>query len=258
MIQSLARGIEVLSILEKKDSATIGEIAEELGVDKSTASRLIQTLKEYDMVRIDPNSKKYRLGFRILYLGESLRQDINVSAIARPYMYRLCESLGESIHLASVSNHQVYIVDQVRSKKEYQLEARIGMVESWHASSVGKCILAYKSQTYTENILQEKELKKYTPHTITDPAELLKEFGRIRNKGYAIDDEERTPGVRCIAVPIFNYSGNVNQCIGLSAPKELINEKALDVYVKELKKYGMLISKELGYGMYRNNFPSGK
>ena len=251
MIQSLARGIEILSILERMESAGVTEIAEELGVDKSTASRLLQTLKEYDMVRLDRHTKKYRLGFRILYLGEGLRNNINVASIARPYMYKLCETIDESIHLAALSNRMVYIIDQVLSKKEYKLSARIGMTESWHCSSVGKCILSYKSASYLEEILAGHEMVKYTDKTIIDADMLKKELKCVRENGYAIDNEERTPGVCCIAVPIFDYHGNVNHCIGISAPKEQFTEAAIKNYVRHMQKYGTKISRELGYGFNR-------
>ncbi len=75
---------------------------------------------------------------------------------------------------------------------------------------------------------------------------------KIREQGYALDDEERTLGVRCLAVPVFNYSGNVSCCIGISAPKEQITEATIKKYTLCMKKYGSQISKELGYGLYRS------
>ena len=91
MVQSLDRGMKILSILEHKDSAGVTEIAEELGVNKSTASRLLDTLRQHDMVQMDPVTKKYRLGFRILYLGEGIKRNINVIATARPFLSELCD-----------------------------------------------------------------------------------------------------------------------------------------------------------------------
>ena len=137
MVQSLARGIEILSIIQEKGSTTAVEIATELDVDKSTVSRLISTLMQYDMISIDPISKKYRLGFRLLYLSEGVKRNFNIAMIARPYLYKICDETKESVHLAVMGNKKMYIADQVRSQREYNLSAQIGMIEAWHCSSVG-------------------------------------------------------------------------------------------------------------------------
>ena len=104
MVQSLARGIEILSIIQERGSATIVEVASVLGVDKSTVSRLMATLMHYDMVSIDPVSKKYRLGFRNLYLSEGVKKNFNVAIVARPYLYKICDDTKESVHLAAMGN----------------------------------------------------------------------------------------------------------------------------------------------------------
>ena len=169
MVQSLDRGMKILSILEHKDSAGVTEIAEELGVNKSTASRLLDTLRQHDMVQMDPVTKKYRLGFRILYLGEGIKRNINVIATARPFLSELCDELCESVHLCSFSNGTVYVVDQMRSKNTtYNLSANVGMAEPLHSSSVGKCILAFKPPVMVEQLLKNYQFTAYTPKTITN------------------------------------------------------------------------------------------
>lgn len=252
MVQSLGRGIEILSILQERGSATIVEVADVLGVDKSTVSRLMATLIHFDMVSVDPISKKYRLGFRLLYLSEGVKKNFNVAIAARPYLHKICDDTKESVHLAAMGNRKMYIVDQVRSQREYNLSAQIGMIEAWHCSAVGKCVLAYKPLSFIQDIFLDYEYKHYTSNTITTYPELEKELKKIREQGYALDDEERTLGVRCIAVPIFNYSGNVSCCIGISAPKGQITEITIKKYTQCMKKYGGQISKELGYGLYHN------
>lgn len=250
MVQALARGMEILSILERKGSATVTEIADEIKVDKSTVSRLVATLKQYDMVRLDPINKKYRLGFRILYLGDGIRRTIDVTSIARPYLHKLSDSIGESVHLAAISNGMLYIIDQIRSKREYNLAAHIGMIEPWHCSSVGKCVLAYKSKSYVEMVLDEHEMNAFTPKTITSAEKLHPELAQIKSQGFAVDDEEVVLGVRCVAVPIFNYNGQVNHSIGISGPKAHMTQTRLRECIAKMMEYGNLISEELGYGKF--------
>lgn len=246
MVQSLARGIEILSIIQERGSVTIVELATILNIDKSTVSRLMSTLMHYDMVSVDPVSKKYRLGFRNLYLSEGVKKNFNVAIVARPYLHKICDEIQESVHLASIGNRRMYIVDQVRSQREYNLSAQIGMIEAWHCSSVGKCVLAYKPESFINDIFKDYDFKKYTSHTITTDLELKKELKKIRENGYALDDEERTLGVRCLAVPVFNYGGNVSCCVGISAPKDQITPSNIKKYTMCMKKYANMISKELG------------
>lgn len=252
MVQSLARGIEILSIIQEKGSATIIEVAAVLGVDKSTVSRLMSTLMHYDMVSIDPVTKKYRLGFRLLYLSEGVKKNFNIAAVARPYLYKICDETKESVHLATMGNRNMYIVDQVRSQREYSLSAQIGMIEAWHCSAVGKCVLAYKPQSFIEQLFQDYDFEQYTSKTITNYPDLEKELKRIKEQGYALDDEERTVAVRCLAVPVYNYNGNVSCCIGISAPKGQITTETIKKYTQCMKKYARQISKELGYGIQRS------
>lgn len=247
MVQSLDRGMMILTILEKKGSASVTEIAEDLGVNKSTVSRLMETLKAHDMVQVDAATKKYRLGFRILYLGEGVKRNINVIAIARPFLSQLCEELNESVHLCTFSNDTVYVVDQVRSKQVYNLSANVGMAESLHGSSVGKCILAFKPLSTVERLLKEHPLTAFTPNTTTDINKLMKQLAAIRNQGYAMDDEEITLGVRCIAAPVYNYRGNVNYSLGVSGPTSNITPSTIDRYISALLSISNQISSALGY-----------
>lgn len=246
MVQSLDRGMQILSILEHRGTAGVTEIAAELGVNKSTVSRLLDTLKQHDMVQVDPATKKYRLGFRILYLGEGIKRNINVIAIARPFLSKLCEELNESVHLCSFNNGTVYVVDQVRSKSTYNLSANVGMAEPLHSSSVGKCILAFKSRAMVEQLLKDYQFTAYTPKTITNLEDLMKHLAVIREQGYAIDNEELTLGVRCIAAPIYNYRGNVNYSLGVSGPTSHIKPSTLDRYVSALLSASNQISVSLG------------
>lgn len=121
MVQSLARGIEILSIIQERGSATIVEVASVLGVDKSTVSRLMATLMHYDMVSIDPVSKKYRLGFRNLYLSEGVKKNFNVAIVARPYLYKICDEYQRKCPPGGNGKSQNVYCGQVRSQREYNL-----------------------------------------------------------------------------------------------------------------------------------------
>jgi len=246
LIQSLDRGIQILLILAEKNSAGVLELAEALNVDKSTASRLVETLRAHDMVRLDPETKKYRLGFRILHLGESLKDNLNVIAIARPMLLELSGKINESVHFCAFNNNSVYVMDQVRSSRNYTLSATVGMIEPLHCSSVGKCILAFRRQDTIRALLENYEFTKYTEHTITTREALMENLERIRALGYAVDDEEMALGVRCLAVPVYDYLNSVRYSIGVSGPKENINASSMETCIKRMIETTRKLSAAIG------------
>jgi DNA-binding IclR family transcriptional regulator len=246
VIQSLDRGIQILMILAEKSSAGVTELAEALGVDKSTASRLVETLRMRDMVRVDPETKKYRLGFRILHLGEALKDNLNVIAIARPMLLSLSAQINESVHFCAYNNNSVYVMDQVRSSKNYALSAAVGMIEPLHCSSVGKCILAFRRPETIRALLTGYTFTKYTEHTMITADALLKNLESIRSLGYALDDEEMAVGVRCLALPVYDYRNSVRYSIGVSGPKASLNAATIESYVKRMAQTAKQLSGGIG------------
>ena len=252
MIQSLDRGISILFLLKLKGSATISELAEELKIHKSSASRLVDTLRQYDLIQQDPVSKKYRLGYRLLYLGENIQRNTRVIEASRPFMFKLSSALKESVHLGTFYNKKVYVVDQVRSNKVYHLPAALGMIEPVHASALGKCIFAYRTTEFIIKYMNDSGLEAFTGNTITEIDSLLRHLSEVRRHGYAVDDQELKTGVHCLAAPVFNRSGEVNFSVGISGPaNDFIPDRVLK-YSHQLKETCMEISRVLGYGRSKN------
>lgn len=247
MIQSLDRAMRILSQLADRNSMGVTELAQVLEVDKSTVSRLLITMRAYDMVQVDPVTGKYRLGLRILRLSESVKQNLNIIEISRPIISELSRKLNESVHLCAFNNSSVYVVDQVRSNRIYSLSATVGMIEPFHCSSVGKCILAYKSPETVQRLMKDYEMTRYTENTITDMDELMSHLKEIRSQGYAIDDEEMAIGVRCIAVPVFNYRNSVKYSIGISGPKSSLRSSSMEQMILEMINAARQISRNIGW-----------
>jgi DNA-binding IclR family transcriptional regulator len=248
MIQSLDRGIAILFLLKLKGSATITEIAEELDIHKSSASRLVDTLRQYDLVQQDPISKKIRLGYRLLYLGENIqRNTAKVIETARPFLFKLSSILKESVHLGTFYDKKVYVVDQVRSNKQYSMPAALGMIEPTHASALGKCIFAYRTEDFVVSYMKNYEMRAFTDYTISDIEKLLQHLTKIRRQGYAVDDQELKMGVRCIAAPVFNRNAEVNFSVGISGPADDFIPDRVAKFAGLLKNTCTEISIELGY-----------
>lgn len=208
---------------------------------------MLETLKAHDMVQLNKSTKKYRLGFRILYLGEEIKKNLNIIDIARPIIREVSEDLGHSIHLCTYNNKLVYVIDQIVREQTFTVSATVGMLEPLHASSVGKCILAYRREEILHQLLDSCSFERYTKNTITNKKQLLLELESVRKKGYAIDNEEITEGVRCVAVPIFNFGNNVKYSIGMSSSVSLMTEDKIEHYIKRLTYAATKIGRELGY-----------
>jgi len=140
----------------------------------------------------------------------------------------------------------VYVIDQVVSDQIYSLSASVGMIEPMHASSVGKCILAYRPLEIINDILNDYEFTPYTNNTITDNCSLMAELAKIREQGYAIDNEEIADGVRCVAAPIFDYRKRVKYSIGISGPVSLMTGENIRMYQKKLVQAATKIGREVG------------
>lgn len=247
MLKSLDRGLKALDILATQESVTVTELAELLEVDKSTASRIIETLKQHDMVQNVANTKKYRMGYRILHLGEQLRRRLNILDVARPILHSVSNEIQQSVHLCAYNKGMAYVIDQIVSSVPYSMSATVGMIEPLHSSSVGKCILAYRGKDNIDSLLENYQYTAYTEYTITNREDLMVELENIRKRGYAVDDQEMFVGVRCIALPIFNYMNSVRYSIGISGPITVMTEENVNRYVKKLSEAGRKISRELGY-----------
>jgi len=213
-IQSLARGLKILELLaQAENGVSVTELAEELGVDKSSASRLIQTLATYGFAEQDPTSRRYRLGPQVVRLSRSLLTRMPLRDEAKPFLRQLVERTGECAHLAILAQGQALYVDQVESPASLRVTTGVGTLAPLHCTALGKCLLAFDN-----GIALPKELPSYTPRTITDPEVLRLHLEQTRRQGYAIDDEEYDFGVRCVAAPVFDYRGKVIGAIGISGP----------------------------------------
>ncbi|HPO04073.1 MAG TPA: IclR family transcriptional regulator [Bacillota bacterium] len=247
MIQSLDRGLEILFILSEHKSKGVTELANDLQVNKSTVFRLLETMEKRGLIQQDERTAKYRLGIGVLQISDGLVRNLDIISLSRPIMKQLMDSTKESVHLCTFSSDKVYVVDQVKSNYAMKVSAAIGQDEPIHCSSVGKCILAYLPEERIERILNETEFIPYTKKTKTTKEAIQKELAEIRAGGYAIDDEELSEGVRCLAAPIYNHRGEVKNCIGISGPSLRICLDNIDFYIDKIKAAADSISYSIGY-----------
>lgn len=247
MSQSLERGLRALLFLATRKSIGVTELAAELDVNKSTAYRILDTLRKYNMTEQKKVSSKYKLGPAILQLSEQLYKNLNIISIAKPYMLKLVEETGESVHLCILSNDSAVVIEQIMTSSRLSVNAKIGNSEPLHSSSVGKCLLAFSKEDVRKQILNRMVLEKYNERTISDKEGLVVELDKVRKQGFAVDDREMTNEIRCLAVPVFNHKGEAIYSLGLSGPVSRMTKMKMEKMISLLMRAGKIISAQLGF-----------
>ncbi len=212
-MKSLARALMALEVLAASPNGLVGtELAQQLHVDKSSASRLMQTLVRHGFAERDMDTRRFRLGPRIVSLSRIVLAQLSVRDQAKAFLRRLAEETGETAHLAIPAQEYALHLDQIESSATLKVSTPVGTLVPLHCTSLGKALLAFGAAPIPQ------KLTSYTPRTITDPAILRIHLEQSCQQGYAVDDEEYEVGVRCIASPVFDYRGKVVAAIGVSGP----------------------------------------
>jgi IclR family acetate operon transcriptional repressor len=219
IIHSLDKGLEVLELVAANGvDVGLSELTRRLNWDKSTIFRLLTTLIRRGYVEQDPDTKRYRLGYRILHLERYLFQSLDLPRLSRDLLTDLANATGEAAHLATLHRNQVIIIAQRESPERMAVNAHVGSIEPLHCTALGKAILMQFSEETLQRAARAIPYTVYTPATITFPGALLDHIARARLAGYAVDDEEYTPEVRCVAVPAIIPGSRQYYAIGISGP----------------------------------------
>jgi IclR family transcriptional regulator, KDG regulon repressor len=241
-IQSLARGLKVLDILSRAEhSVGITELAEMLAIDKGSASRLLSTLAHYGYAEKDPSSRRYQLGPQVVTLSRSLLARMPLREVAKPFLRQLMERTGECSHLAVCAQSKVLYIDQVESPATLRVNAQVGQTAPLHCTALGKALLAFGSAEMPDT------LESYTLRTITDGSVLRAHLEQVRRQGYAVDDEEYDHGVRCVAVPVYDFREKVVGAVGISGPSSRMTLERLQEIAAAMVEVGQTLSDRMRF-----------
>lgn len=241
-IQSLARGLKILDLLSQDpEGITITGLAGTLGVDKGSASRLVATLTRYGYAAKDEITRRYHLGPQVVSLSRSVLARLPLREAAKPSLRQLMEATGECAHLAVLAQGKALYIDQVESPATLRVNAAIGTMNPLHCTALGKALLAFSG------IDSPDTLEPYTARTITDAETLRQHLAEVRRQGYAVDDAEFDPDVRCIAVPVFDFRGKVAGSIGISGPTTRITLDRLPELAATVVQIGAALSERMAF-----------
>jgi len=247
-IQSLARGLKVIGMLAESDrSIGVTDLAAELGVDKSAAFRLLNTLVNYGFAVQDPETRRYGPGLRIVEISRAVLDRLELRTVAKLYLKQLQKLTGESAHLAVLRGDQAVYIDQENSSAALNVNTEIGRTAPLHCTALGKALIAYLEPEELDRTLGPAPWKKFTPRTMVTRQELDTHLASIREQGFALDDEELNSSVRCLAVPVRDFRGKVVAAVGISGPSSRVTFERVTGLSKIVMDIGKRISQQAGY-----------
>jgi IclR family acetate operon transcriptional repressor len=231
-VHSLVRALALLNrISEAADGgATLTELAQQVGLPPSTAHRLLTTLEQERYVRFDHEGRLWSVGVQAFVIGCTFTKTRSLVGLSRAYMRRLMEDSGETVNMAIEDQGEMVYLAQVECRQMMRAFARPGTRVPLHCSGVGKAILSASSSKVLAKILHRHGMPRLTAKTITSPALLRTDLERARAMGYAVDDEEHAVGLRCIAAPVFDETGDVVAAVSVSGPMaRIVDERVAEL-----------------------------
>jgi len=233
---------------QSKESLRLQDIAQRVDMPASTALRFLNTLMKCGYARQDAGSLRYSLTLKFMHIGSLVNSQISIRDVARPYLANLAQKCNESVCLAIEQDMEIVYIDVIDGPDGIlKITQRIGKLAPIHSTGIGKLMLLNYDLKQFEHIIETKGLKALTPNTITSKDELLLELEKIKQRGYALDDEECELGARCLSAGIKDYTGKYVAGISVSGPTTRMTME----YIEQIKDVVMetadKISRELSY-----------
>ncbi|HEV7958531.1 MAG TPA: IclR family transcriptional regulator [Acidimicrobiales bacterium] len=235
-VQSVGRAAMLLNEIADGGAGglSVTEIADRLGVAKSTALALARTLASAGLLRsVDPGPR-YVLGLNLLRLGDLVGQQTSIGELGLPTLRDLSAVTGMTARLASNESGYPVFIERIDGEGSIRFHAPLGQREQPHATAAGKAILAHLSEANVRELLGEAGMTRYTPKTLTDIESLLAELDRVRSEGYALDDEEEAEGVFCVGSAFFDHQGVCAGALSVTGLK-------VDVALREVQQLGVTV-----------------
>lgn len=233
-IQVADRLFQTMELLAKNGPMGLMDISQRLSLNKSTTHRILNSLIYMGYTRQNIENGKYEMSFKIVGLANQIMEKVDIVNLVRPYLRRLMEDTGETVHFVERDGIDAVYIDKVESyANSVQMISRIGNRIPLYRSGVGKAIAACLPEEEVREIWKDSEILSVTPYTITDYQEFCHCLKDIQNRGYALDNEENESGVRCIAAALSDHTGRARYAFSISAPVSRMDNQ----YILKLSQY---------------------
>jgi|GEM_PF-62635 len=246
---SLRRALAIVAYIADRGPGSSGvgpsELGRELGMHKATVLRLLIPLCEFRLVERNRSGTHYQLGSGAARLGYIYLEGLDLRKVARDSLVELSEAFGETVYLAMFDAPAVVYIDKIESPQSIRLHAQIGARQPAYSTGVGKAYLAHAPEHELRKVL-DAGLSRRTENTLTSEEHLRADLERIRLRGYAIDDVENEPDVRCVAAPIYDVTGAVHAAVSIAGPAGRVTLARADELGRSVANAGREISRRLG------------
>lgn len=245
-VQALERGLNLLAIIAEADGLSLTSIAQRAGIAPSTAHRILNTLKAGGFVHCDDGHDGYLIGAQAFRIGSAFLRNRKIVDVGRSTMRHLMEASGETVNMAIENDGFVVFVSQIESHQSIRAFHRPGARGPMHASSLGKAMMASLSNEAISQLLHHVGMARLTARTIVDPDALLADLAAVRGRGWAIDDQEQSDGLRCVGAAAYNEYGEVAGAISISGPTVRVTDERLGELGPMVKRAAAEITERIG------------
>jgi IclR family KDG regulon transcriptional repressor len=246
-VQSLGRAFAILEeVARHREGIGLADLSKRVGLHNSTTFHLAKTMVSLGYIRQEKDSKRYRVGRPLFALAASALDEIEMVNVATPILENLSRETGETSHFAVRMGDAVVVIARTSGPGAFQLTDRVGVVRPAHCTALGKVILASLGDDQLERFLERVELKPSTEKSITEIPVLLREIEEIRRSGMAFDDGEFNLEVRCVAVPVRDFTGQIIGTLGISGPIWRLSIQALQSRARVVQRAAESLSAEFG------------
>ena len=243
--QSVSRALRLLSRLsEEENGMTLSELARSVGLAPSTAHRLLTTLQLEHFVRFEDS--RWLVGVKAFHVGSAYMRARDVCFMARPYMRILMQDTGETSNLALIEDDALVYLAQVESPQMMRALARPGVKAPWSCSAVGKVCLAFMSRPEAERLVTAQGVVQMTAKSHVTERSLWSDVAKVQTNYFAFDDEEHSPGLRCVAAPLFDGKSKVIGALSISGPSVRISQTSMTQIGKSVSRVARELTQALG------------
>ena len=248
-VQSVVRTLQILEALASAGEMGLTELATRVGLHKSTLFRFMRTLCDRGYARRDPDTERFSLTLKVFELGSSVYARVDLVKLASPCLVRLSSTTQETVHLAMLDGGALVYLSKIESTRSLRvaMQSGVGLTAPAYCTGVGKVLLAFAEPGALQAYLEGCDFVRYTEKTIPDRLKLSAELQAIRNRGWAVDDEEHESGVRCVAAPVRSRSGAVVAALSISGPTVRLTLDRIDGVRSLVCEAAEELSRLLGY-----------
>jgi IclR family KDG regulon transcriptional repressor len=246
-VSSVMKVFGILEALGEQKDIGVTALSQRLMMSKSTAYRFLQTMKMLGYVAQEGEADKYSLTLKLFELSAASLEYVDLISLANTEMKLVSGKTNEALHLGALDLDQIIYTHKIDSGYSLRMHSRVGRRNPLYSTAIGKVLLAEMEEFAVRDILKGVQFIKNTDKTLENVDQLLAELQQVRAQGYAEDNEEQEPGLRCIGVPVYDRFGDVIAGLSISFPTIRYDDKRKAYYVELLQTASENISKQLGY-----------